>query len=91
MCPQPRAQKIGSTRAIHHGSHREYPAFPARRVDGLFHALLGDRALLPPSPARSLTSLTPASGRQDHMALPYVPGAFVSCTATSTASRSLRL
>ena len=40
---------------------------------GLYRALLGDRAFLPPSPLRSLLlkSLTPASGRQDHTALPY--------------------
>jgi len=34
-----------------------------------------------------VADLTPASGRQDHMALPYVAGAFVSCSVTSTASR----
>src|SRR6516165_7683318 len=59
-------------------------------VDGLFQALPGDRALLSPSQAtmRSIVAnLTPASGRQDHMALPYVAGAFVSCSVTSTASR----
>src|ERR1700730_2933903 len=40
---------------------------------GLYRALPGDRAFLPPSPLRSLflKSLTPASGRQDHTALPY--------------------
>src|SRR5437868_15294319 len=39
-------------------------------VYGLFRALLGDRAFLPPSPADRSTDLTPASGRQDHTALP---------------------
>src|SRR5258708_9537388 len=40
---------------------------------GLYRALPGDRAFLPPSSLRSLflTNLTPASGRQDHTALPY--------------------
>ena len=39
-------------------------------VYGLFRALPGDRALLPPSFADCSTTLTPASGRQDHMASP---------------------
>ena len=42
------------------------PAFPARRFDGLFRALPGDRALLPPSPAgcssRRLDASVGASG-----------------------------
>jgi hypothetical protein len=40
---------------------------------GLYRALPGDRAFLPPSSLRSLLlrNLTPASGRQDHTALPY--------------------
>jgi hypothetical protein len=41
--------------------------------NGLFRALLGDRAFLPPSPARHVSvvaNLAPASGRQDHTALP---------------------
>src|SRR5947207_14413032 len=37
---------------------------------------------------RSLPAdLTPASGRQDHTALPSAAGAFVSCAAASIASR----
>jgi hypothetical protein len=45
----------------------------------LFRALLGDRAFLPPSSLRSLLlkNLTPASGRQDHTALPYANAPFV--------------
>src|SRR5437588_6087615 len=39
-------------------------------VYGLFRALPSDRAFLPPSPADRSTDLTPASGRQDHTALP---------------------
>jgi hypothetical protein len=41
--------------------------------NGLLRALPGDRALLPPSPARRVSvfaSLAPASGRQDHTASP---------------------
>jgi hypothetical protein len=64
---------------IHKGKHtRAYrfsggnPAFPARWFYGLFRALPGDRAFLPPSPLRSLLlkNLTPASGRQDHTTSP---------------------
>ena len=53
-------------------SHRNHPAFPAQWFYGLFRALPGDRAFLPPSPLRSLhlTNLTPASGRQDHTTSP---------------------
>jgi len=43
---------------------------PCAMVYGLFRALLGDRAFLPPSLADRSANLTPASGRQDHTALP---------------------
>ena len=48
------------------------PAFPAQWFYGLFRALPGDRAFLPPSPPRSLLleNLTPASGCQDHTTSP---------------------
>ena len=48
--------------------------------NGLLRALPGDRALLPPSPLRSLLlkNLTPASGRQDHTASPSAAMSFVS-------------
>src|SRR5205823_14772213 len=45
-------------------------------------ALPGDRALLPPSPARCESigaNLISASGYQDHTALPSATGAFVLC------------
>jgi hypothetical protein len=53
------------------------PAFPARWFYGLFRALPGDRAFLPPSPPRSLLleNLTPASGRQDHTTSPSASSA----------------
>ena len=51
-------------------------------VYGLFRALPGDRALLPPSPLRSLLlkNLTPASRRQDHTTSPSASGALVRST-----------
>src|SRR5882757_2308452 len=51
---------------------RRQSGFPCAVVYGLFRALLGDRAFLPPSPLRSLLlkNLTPASGRRDHTASP---------------------
>jgi hypothetical protein len=67
----PRADK--NARGRNHRLSREHPAFPARWFDGLLRALLGDRALLPPSLARRggvFASLAPASGRQDHTAWP---------------------
>ena len=69
-----------------HTSNNEYtgtPGIPARNgFNGLFRALPGDRALLPPSshgylacphpvgPTCLPQNLTPASGRQDHTILP---------------------
>src|SRR6266852_284063 len=38
--------------------------------NGFLRALPGDRALLPPSSADESANLAPASGRQDHTALP---------------------
>jgi len=48
--------------------------------NGLLRALPGDRALLPPSPARCgriFADLAPASGRQDHTAWPSATTSFV--------------
>src|SRR5437868_5981068 len=50
---------------------RNSPAFPAQWFYGLFRALPGERAFLPPSLANCSTSLTPASRRQDHTTSPY--------------------
>jgi hypothetical protein len=48
---------------------------PRNGFNGLLRALLGDRACLPPSPAKSLSAdLTPASGCQDHTASPSAAG-----------------
>ena len=51
---------------------RRQSGFPCAMVYGLYRALPGDRAFLPPSPLRSLLprNLTPASGRQDHTTSP---------------------
>jgi len=61
-----------SKHARYHHRFTEHPAFPARWFYGLFRALPGDRACLPPSSPRSLLleNLTPASGRQDHTTSP---------------------
>ena len=48
----------------------QHSGFPCTMVYGLFRALPGDRACLPPSLAGYPANLTPASGRQDHTALP---------------------
>jgi hypothetical protein len=54
----------------------------ANGFNGLFRALPGDRAFLPPSPAgQDPQGLTPASGRQDHTASPSASGALVSRAA----------
>src|SRR5437588_2590909 len=52
---------------------RNSPAFPAQWFYGLYRALPGERACLPPSPPRSslLKNLAPASRRQDHTTSPY--------------------
>src|SRR5258708_8940158 len=74
---------LGSGRT--HTSNNEYTGIARRSRTqwfyGLFRALPGDRALLPPSSADMVLSkpgwadatpqnLTPASGRQDHTILP---------------------
>jgi hypothetical protein len=57
----------------------ETPGIPRAMVYGLFRALPGDRALLPPSLLRSLLlkNLTPASRRQDHTTSPSAAMSFV--------------
>jgi hypothetical protein len=74
----------------HHGHAGNVRHPPRNGFNGLFRALPGDRAFLPPSPPRSLLleNLTPASGRQDHTASPSASCAFVNAPLTSTASRT---
>jgi hypothetical protein len=86
--PHPRsrvqcAQKTAHTSIQGSGGN---PTFPARWLYGLYRALLGDRAFLPPSPANESANLTPASGRRDHTTSPYASAPFVKSASTSTAS-----
>jgi hypothetical protein len=72
VAPAAACAVVVSTRVSHRRSPGS-PGIPARDgVNGFLRALPGDRACLPPSPARSLllANLTPASGRQDHTASP---------------------
>jgi hypothetical protein len=62
--------KLKSTRAIHHRFTGATQRFLRNGFNGLYRALPGDRAFLPPSSAEDSANLTPASGRQDHTALP---------------------
>src|ERR1700680_4863991 len=77
--PRSRVQKCTKKRTRAYRVSGGNPAFPARWFTGLFRALPGDRAFLPPSSPRSLLlkNLTPASGRQDHTASPSATTAFV--------------
>jgi len=84
-----RACSVESTRVSHHG-YAETPGIPARNgFNGFLRTLPGDRAFLSPSPLRSLllTSLTPASRRQDHTTSPSALALFVKSAAASIASR----
>jgi hypothetical protein len=58
---------------------RRQSGFPCAVGYGLFRALPGDRAFLPPSSLRNLflKNLTPASGCQDHTASPSATATFV--------------
>jgi hypothetical protein len=87
-CTRSRAWSVVNTRVSHH-RFTGPPAFPAQWFYGLFRALPGDRAFLPPSSPRSLLpgNLTPASGRQDHTTSPSARSAPSSTRRlTSTAS-----
>jgi len=66
---------------VHHRFTGFAPAFPARWFYGFLRDLPGDRAFLPPSPARSsLASLTSASRCQDHTTSPSAMRTLVSRT-----------
>src|SRR4030081_772619 len=67
------------------------PAFPAQWFYGLYRALPGDRAFLPPSPAENSANLTPASGRQDHTALPSATAPFVRTLSRAWRRRGHRI
>src|SRR5712672_1165466 len=87
--PRPRVHLVVVERTRVTTSTPESPDVPARNgFNGFLRALVGDRALLPPSPADMFLSkpgwadsnsanLTPASGRQDHTTSPYAATSFV--------------
>src|SRR5260221_10401758 len=91
--PRPRVHLVLVERTRVTTSTPESPDVPARNgFNGFLRALLGDRAVLPPSPTDMFLSkpgwadsnsanLTPASGRQDHTTSPY---------ATTSLVRTLR-
>jgi hypothetical protein len=85
MHPQPRVQRVESTRVVTTGSPGHRPSL-RNGFNGFLRALPGDRALLSPSPADISTDLTPASGRQDHTTSPSALAPFVKGAITSTAS-----
>jgi hypothetical protein len=53
-CARSRACSVESTRVSHHGHTGNTRHSPRNGFNGLLRALPGDRALLPPSPLRSL-------------------------------------
>ncbi len=70
--PRSRVQVALKESAHEHTGEAEAVRHPLREwFDGLYRALLGDRAFLPPSPRGSAQGLAPASGRRDHTASPY--------------------
>ena len=80
MHPQPRVQSDRKHTSIVTTVHRNTRPSLRNGFNGLFRALPGDRALLPPSPALLIADLTPASGRQDHTTSPSASAPFV-CSA----------
>ena len=97
---------VVNTRVSHHEFTGNIRLSPRNGFNGLFRALPGDRALLPPSPRgigvsdpkgrhRLPRDLTPASGCQDHTTSPSARVSFartLACadTVASTASRTQR-
>ena len=72
--------KVESTRVSHHGRTGNTRHSPRNGFNGFLRALPGDRAFLPPSPARCESispDLMPASGRQDHTTSPSASAPFV--------------
>jgi hypothetical protein len=88
QCTRSRACSVESTRVSHHGRTGS-PGIPARNgFNGLLRALLGDRALLPPSSAkiafRELDASVGASGPHDFAVRKHTPSS--SAPPASTAS-----
>src|SRR6202043_2100793 len=88
-CARSRAWSVVNTRVSHRGHTGKRPAFPAQWFYGLFRALPGDRACLPPSSAEMASAnLMPASGHQDHTTSPSASSALSSLAPpASIASR----
>ena len=89
------AHGSGRCTRVFTASSPENARHPHAMVYGLWRALPGDRAFLPPSPADCSTDLTPASGCQDHTTSPSASISFartLACadTVASTASRTPR-
>src|SRR5258708_29416886 len=81
-CTRSRACSVVNTRVSHHRSTGTTRHSRTQWFYGLFRALPGDRALLPPSSAElSSANLTPASGRQDHTTSPSASALFVNSAA----------
>jgi hypothetical protein len=76
----PAAAREGSTRVSHHEFTGSIRLSPRNGFNGLFRALPGDRALLPPSLTDRSANLTPASGCQDHTTSPSAIAPFVKGT-----------
>jgi hypothetical protein len=86
--PVCQAHKRKRTRAYRFSG--EHPAFPAQCLYGLYRALLGETALLPPSPPRSLLleNLTPASGvRTTRLCRTFEPRSSVAALASTASPR----
>ena len=88
QCARSRACSVVNTRVSHHGHTGNTRHSPRNGFNGFLRALPGDRALLPPSPLRSLLpkNLTPASGRQDHTTSPSACAPLVYGASASIAS-----
>jgi hypothetical protein len=90
MRPQPCVRVEKAHKRSHHGHTGNTRHSPRNGFNGFLRALLGDRALLPPSYLRSLLlrNLMPASGHQDHTTSPSASKAPSSeATPVSIASR----
>jgi len=70
--PQPCVRNSRAHKRSHHGHTGNARHSPRNGFNGLYRALPGDRAFLPPSlhGIALPRNLTPASGRQDHTTLP---------------------
>jgi hypothetical protein len=72
------AHRVTSMHTSIHSEVAKIIRHPHAMVYGLYRALPGDRALLPPSPVEQpSTNLTPASRRQDHTSSPSASAPFV--------------